>query len=739
MSKSKMNAALVVALVFAAAELSFGQAARPSAKERETKLIAVLKSDAPLKEKASACRQLVRIGTKDAVPALAALLGDEKLSHMARYALEPIPDPAVDEALRDALGKLKGRPLVGVIGSIGVRRDVKATGALAKLLHDADADVAQGAARALGSIGTPAAADALDGALAKVPKANQLAFCEGLLRCAEALAAKGQREKAVAIYDRLRSLPKAPHQVRAGGLRGAVLTRGEAGVPLLVQAIRGDDFVLVAAAARTAMELPGAEVTKALANELGKLPPDKQILLTQTLGKRADAGALPALFALAKSGDKNVRIAAIRALPEIGDAAAAPVLVSLLGDAESEVARAAQDALGALAGPEVDAAIAAMLKEPNAEARRIAIEQIGQRRPVGAIPALLKAAEDPDESVRVASLKALGNLAGGAEFPALIGLLLKAKSPAEIRAGGSALSAICVREARPVAGKVVIRRAVYGDLPGGASIDVTKKVAAIVRAGSLSVEASNSNFGDPARGVAKKLRVEYTVDGRLETKTVNEGETLTITAGVTPQAFIDALCAALAQAPAEPKLALLRILRSARGPKALAAVRTAATDANAEIRNAAISLLCRWPTADALPDVVKLAKTSSNPKLKILALRGYIRLIPLQNVPVKEKLASLKDALTLVERNEEKKLALAVLGGIPAVEALALVAPHLSNPAVKEEASLAAVGIAERIVRRHPSQVAEAMSQVLKVTANKQTARSARRLLGRAKRPGPRK
>ncbi len=57
---------------------------------------------------------------------LAALLGDEKLAHMARYGLEPIPDPAVDDALRDALGKLKGRPLVGVIGSIGVRRDTKA-------------------------------------------------------------------------------------------------------------------------------------------------------------------------------------------------------------------------------------------------------------------------------------------------------------------------------------------------------------------------------------------------------------------------------------------------------------------------------------------------------------------------------------------------------------------------------------------------------------------------------------
>ena len=75
---------------------------------------------------------------------LAALLCNEELSHMARYGLEPIPDPSVDTALRDALDKVKGRLLVGVIGSIGVRRDPKAVPALVKRLDDPDAEVAAG-------------------------------------------------------------------------------------------------------------------------------------------------------------------------------------------------------------------------------------------------------------------------------------------------------------------------------------------------------------------------------------------------------------------------------------------------------------------------------------------------------------------------------------------------------------------------------------------------------------------
>ena len=53
---------------------------RDSAPSKASKLVDVLKSSASEKEKADACLELGRIGTKDSVPPLAALLGDEKLS-----------------------------------------------------------------------------------------------------------------------------------------------------------------------------------------------------------------------------------------------------------------------------------------------------------------------------------------------------------------------------------------------------------------------------------------------------------------------------------------------------------------------------------------------------------------------------------------------------------------------------------------------------------------------------------
>ncbi|MCX5682428.1 MAG: hypothetical protein NT049_01930, partial [Planctomycetota bacterium] len=85
-------------------------------------------------------------------------------------------------------------------------------------------------------------------------------------------------------------------------------------------------------------------------------------------------------------------------------------------------------------------------------------------------------------------------------------------------------------KAPPKDGKLAIVKAEYGDLPGGGKVDVTKKVAEMVKDGALAVEATNENFTDPAEGVGKKLRVDYTCGGVAKSKTVEENETLKISA-----------------------------------------------------------------------------------------------------------------------------------------------------------------------------------------------------------------
>ena len=118
----------------------------------ENRLVAVLKSDVSRDAKDFACRKLMIIGTAASVPTLASLLSDKDLAHMARFALERIPAPQAAQALREALPKLNGSLKIGVISSLGVRRDAESVAPLAKLLTDSDPAVARAAAIALGDI-----------------------------------------------------------------------------------------------------------------------------------------------------------------------------------------------------------------------------------------------------------------------------------------------------------------------------------------------------------------------------------------------------------------------------------------------------------------------------------------------------------------------------------------------------------------------------------------------------------
>ncbi|MFO1490603.1 MAG: hypothetical protein U1F87_06765 [Kiritimatiellia bacterium] len=610
------------------------------ASERETALINTLKTAPDREAKEESCRALAQIGTRDAVPALAALLGSEELSHMARYALEPIPDPSVDEALRAALGQLKGRLLAGVLQSIGVRRDAAAVPQLAGCLADPDAEVARAAAQALGNIATTAAVLALQTALPTAPAAVQPQLCDALLHAAEVIQTGGDGAAAAKIYDALQAGSTSP-TVQAAALRGSVLARGRDGLPRLIAALNGGDEHLFAAALRTAIELPGTEVTQALATECSKMPEARQLLLLQTLGLRRDPAAAPSLEALARAGKPELRLAALGSLSQIGSAASVPVFAALIGDADPAVADAAQNALAGLPGPAVDTAIVALLDQQDAKIRKVAVDMTGLRRIPGAVPVLLKTAADADPAVSGASLGAERSGRAGRD-PGVDRSPGPAANPAAVE---KTLATICTRPTGPVGGQVVIVSAAYGKLPDGPKADVTAAVSGLVKKGALAIPADNGAFGDTAPGIVKQLHVDYTVNGQPGSQTVGEGEVLTLTApGANPR-FAKSFCAALPGAPPAARCGLLRLLRYAGGPEAIAAVQAATADADPVIKDAALRVLCDWPTADAVPALARFLKGAPEAKFKILALRGYLRLVPLLTVPPGEKLAAVVEAL----------------------------------------------------------------------------------------------
>lgn len=195
-------------------------------KDLETRLAAVLKGDGSRAAKDFACRQLSLIASADSVPVLAAMLSDKDLSHMARYALERIPGPEPVAAMREALPKLSGRVQVGVIVSLGARRDPQSAAALAGLLASPDPEVAAAAAASLGEIATPEAVEALGKFQKDAPEKLRPVAANACLACAERLLAAGKSDEAIAIYKSL-ARPEQPKHVRQAATRGMLNATGK--------------------------------------------------------------------------------------------------------------------------------------------------------------------------------------------------------------------------------------------------------------------------------------------------------------------------------------------------------------------------------------------------------------------------------------------------------------------------------------------------------------------------------
>ena len=374
-----------------------------------------------------ACQHLPLVATDAQVPLLAKMLDDPKNADMARRALECIPGDASLAAIRAALPRAKGDVLVGVINSLGARRDVPSMAALASLLAGSDAQAAAAAAWALGTIGTADAA----AALGKVRADAKLlpVVCDALLRSGENLAASGNAAAAEGVYRQVLS-GNPPASLRLAALAGLVRASKEAALPLVLDALGGDPM-LQAGAVRVTRDLPGAAVTAALVQQLDKLPPQGQALVIDVLGDRGDKSAAGAVAKRLDDKDDAVRAAAARAMARLGDASSVDRLASLAAADRGAVQQAARVSLVRLAGADVDKRMLAAAVEAPPAVRVELFRAMTARRTAGASAILLKAAAEADDAVRAEALEALAVLGQAADYPKLVGLLVAGKGASE--------------------------------------------------------------------------------------------------------------------------------------------------------------------------------------------------------------------------------------------------------------------------------------------------------------------
>jgi len=448
MFNRKLTIMLLMPACLATASAALAADAKPSA----DKQIAVLKSaDASLKAKSDACRELATIGDPKAIPVLVSLLGDEKLSHMARYALEPLDHASVGVALRDAMGKLEGGLRIGVINSIGMRRDAKAVGDLTKLLKDADKGVASAAIGAMGRIATPQALTALAGCRKAPTPELRWAIADASLDAAERLLKGGKSAGAIAIYNELRA-DAWPRQVRLGAFSGLLASDSDKAPGRIAAALSGKDKITRAVAIARIATLKGSGISARFAAELPKLPTGAQVMLIDALAGRNDPSARPAIVKATGHGDAAVRTASIKALGALGDAACVELLCNtIVGGKTGPEKQAAQSSLRALGAKGVDAVLIKRMDAAKGDLQIHLINILVDRKAPSAADALLAQAATKDPKVRSAAFKGLGKIASPRDLPAILKLLVKIEDDATRREAELAAVSVSRRIAKPAA------------------------------------------------------------------------------------------------------------------------------------------------------------------------------------------------------------------------------------------------------------------------------------------------
>lgn len=589
-------------------------------------LVATLTTSQSEYERARACQQLAIVGTPEAVPALAALLGDGRLGHYAREALEAMAAPAADAALRSALNRLQGAQLVGVINSLGARADKDAVSGLRRIVQrDDDLPAAGSALLALARIGTSEATAVVRKTLGEGPIELRDAAAVAALQIGDDQAAAGKLIAAALWYDAVRNEAGVPKQSRLAATRGAILARGDAGIPDLLEALRSVEEDMRAVGLRGIREAQGENVLPALVAELDRQPAATKAQALSALADRSEPGVLPVIERHGRSAVPGVRLAAVRALGRVGGATSLPLLLQALATSRAAEERdAAQRSLAAIRIPEADTALIQALDTSSGEARVKLIAVLGERNAGAAAPALLRFARDADRAVRGAALRALALVARPGDIDALIRLSLD--GPDE--------------EARLLAD-----RAIYG---------AAMKIL------------------DPA------LRAEP-------------------------------LVVALREAPAAvERTALLRplgaVVRAMGGSDAArSAVVGALQDPADGVRAAAVKTLSDWPDATAVVPLLDYLRTDPPEPQRALALSGVVRLAA--NVAAgRDKtaidvVATFRAADAFVRTDSDRMQLVSSLGSLARPEALELLRPYLSLPAVRTEASLAVVQIAPTLLR----------------------------------------
>ncbi len=397
--------------------------------------------------------------------------------------------------------------------------------------------------------------------------------------------------------------------------------------------------------------------------------------------------------------ENHFRAAALEVIVQAKGESSTDELVAAMADSSKQLRSAALDLASRITGEGATSRWIATLKAAQGEARAGILAMLGRRNDKSAYPAVSEAINDADSAVRIAAIHAAVQLNGAAPIPSYMSLLERSRDSADVAAVRKALERLpssqvvspviiaLPRLTPPACVMIVDLLGSYGGVVPAEPIfalaagqNAAVRLAAAKALGSIA--ASNNQqalitllLNSQAEGERQALQKSLvTVCSRIED----------------PGKRSEKILEALKVAPSGQQAILLRTLGRIGASSVLPVVVEATRSKDEEVRDAAIRGLADWPTIDAYDNLLAIARSKEKLNLRVLALRGCVRVI--ENAPVSHATAVYYHEKTLAasERLEEKRLVLGALGNLRSRGALRLVIPFIGHDSLGVDAAVAA-------------------------------------------------
>jgi len=348
------------------------------------------------------------------------------------------------------------------------------------------------------------------------------------------------------------------------------------------------------------------------------------------------------------------------------------------------------------------------LKQAAPQKQPLLLLALADRGDAAALPAVLSAAKAGPKELRLAAVGVLERMNSPSSLPVLFQLAGDADSDLS-RAAVAVLTRLPGND---------VDTAVLDQLPRA---EGRQRAAFIELAGQRRIEAAlpiivaSAESQDPqVRSAALKTIGAIGGDKEIPKliallqKTVGSDQRVEIEAGlVSISGRRGAGCVqpllSLAQSDESAlRMAALQALAAAGGADALGAIKSALADKDEAVQDEAVRTISSWPNTwpedDAVAEpLLALAKSSQKKSHQVLALRGYLQFIQGdKKLKDDERLNRINEVMPLLDRPEERRLAISTLRSIHTANSLTVLTGLVKDPTVADDAYSAILEITRK-------------------------------------------